>query len=305
MKHTMLAMVCVTAALTGPAGAEVRGQEVIYADGQVALEGYLAWDDDIEGRRPAVLVVHEWWGLNEYARMRARQLAEMGYLALAADIYGRGERAETREQAAALAGKFRKDSALLRRRAQVALDRLRDDARAIPTRVAAIGYCFGGTTVLELARSGADLAAVVSFHGGLATDDPAGPGEITAAILVCHGADDPHVSSKDLADFIEEMRRSGADWQLNMYGGAVHTFTNPDAGDNASTGSAYNELAARRSWMAMKLLFTETIGLPQAAGEMTVGEFFKDYVATPVGKAGKATGKAFKRAYEWSKEQVD
>lgn len=306
MRYAIIAagMVVAVGLLPVRASAEIITEDVIYADGETALEGYLAYDDSIDGRRPGVLVVHEYWGLNDYARMRARQLAAMGYVAFAADIYGRGVRATTADEAGKLAGKYKGDPELLRRRTQLALDRLKDDPRATPTRVAAIGYCFGGTAVLELARSGADVAAVVSFHGGLATKQPADAGKITAKILVAHGANDPHVKPDELAAFMDEMRKSGADWQLNVYSGAVHTFTNPDAGDDPSTGSAYNEWAAHRSWLAMKILFAETIGLPEAARGQTIGEFLQDYVVHPVGTAGQKTGEALKKAYQWSKEKV-
>jgi dienelactone hydrolase len=220
----------------------------------------VAWDDAVKGPRPAVLVVHEWWGLNDYARDRAKALAAMGYLALAADIYGDGFETKDPAKAKELAGKFRGgDRALLRERVTSALEALRNHPLADKGKVAAIGYCFGGTAVLELARAGAELAGVVSFHGGLSTPTPAGPGAIRAKVLVLHGADDPSVPPADVQAFQDEMKKSGADWQMVAYGGAVHTFTNPAAGKDPSRGSAYNERAARRSWEHMKVFFAEIL----------------------------------------------
>ena len=290
------------AALVGlpatPGWAKVKTETVEYKHADTVLEGYLAYDDAFKGRRPGVLVLHEWWGLNDYAKLRARQLAAMGYVALAADLYGKGRRAETPAEAAKLAGRLRKDRKLMRGRALAGLRELKDHKLTDSKKVAAIGYCFGGTAALELARSGAKLQAVVSFHGGLDTPDPADARRIRAKVLVLHGADDPHVSPEQLAAFQKEMRAAKVDWQMNIYGGAVHAFTNPDAGDDPSTGAAYNERAARRSWEAMRLLFAETIGLP-ARGGGGIGTFAKDKIGRPVGIAGKATGKAAQRAAAW------
>jgi dienelactone hydrolase len=249
-----LAMVCV---LASAASAAVATKAVEYQDGEVALEGYLAWDDAATGPRPAVLVVHEWWGLNDYAKMRARQLAAMGYVAFAVDMYGKGILADTPEKARALAATIRSGRTAMRRRITAGLDVLRTQADVDPKRIAAIGYCFGGTTVLELARSGADVAGVVSFHGGLDTDLPAEAGKVTAKVLVLTGAADPGVTHEHVKTFQDEMTQAGTDWHLVSYGGAVHTFTNPAAGNDASKGSAYHPVAARRSWEAMKTFFAE------------------------------------------------
>jgi dienelactone hydrolase len=244
--------------LASAAGAAVRMEPYPYGKGGVSLVGQVAWDDALKGPRPAILVVHEWWGLNDFARDRAKTLASMGYLALAADIYGEGFQTKDPAIARELAGTFREgDRALLRERVGLALAALKAHPLADKGRVAAIGYCFGGTAVLELARSGAELNGVVSFHGGLATQVPASAGGIKAKVLVLHGADDPSVPPADVQAFQEEMRRSGADWQMVAYGGAVHTFTNPAAGNDPSRGSAYNEKAALRSWEHMKVFFAE------------------------------------------------
>jgi dienelactone hydrolase len=228
-----------------------------YRQGDATLEGYLAWDDAIEGRRPGVLVVHEWTGLGDYVEARARQLAEMGYVAFAADVYGKGVRPKTPQEAGRQAGIYKKDRLLMRARTQAGLEALRREPTCDPKRVAAIGYCFGGTCVLELARSGAELAGVVSFHGGLDTPNPADAKNIKCKVLVLHGGDDPHVPRKDVEAFEDEMRAAGVDWQLVVYGGAVHAFTNPAAGNDKSRGAAYNAAADRRSWEAMKALFAE------------------------------------------------
>jgi dienelactone hydrolase len=241
----------------GTAQAALRTAAVEYRQGDVLLEGYLAYDDGYVGRRPGILVVHEWWGINDFVRRRVDQLAGLGYVAFAADIYGKGVRTTNPKEAGELAGRFRKDRQLLRARAAAGLDVLRQEPHTDPARLAAIGFCFGGTTVLELARSGADLGGVVSFHGGLDTPNPVDATRIKGRVLALHGADDPFVPAADVAGFEKEMRSAGIDWQLNIYGGAVHSFTNPDAGNDPAKGAAYNERAARRAWEAMRLFFRE------------------------------------------------
>ncbi len=255
----LIALAVATLIGAGAAKAAVRTQVVEYKQGDAVLEGFLAWDDAVQGRRPGVLVVHEWTGLNDYAKMRARKLAEMGYVALAADIYGKGVRPKTPQEAAAQAGKYKNDRTLMRARTAAALEALRSNDLCDPKRVAAIGYCFGGTCVLELARSGAELAGVVSFHGGLDTPAPADAKNIKCKVLVLHGGDDPHVPRKDVEAFQDEMRSGGVDWQLMIYGGAVHGFTNPGNGNDKSRGVAYNAAADRRSWEAMKEFFAEVL----------------------------------------------
>jgi len=245
------------AALAGVAEAKLVTKTVEYRQGDTVLQGYLAYDDAVKGQRPGVLVVHEWTGLGKYVRNRAAQLANLGYVAFAADIYGKGVRPNSREEAGREAGKYLSDRKLLRKRAIAGLEELLKQPRVDPTRVAAIGYCFGGTTVLELARSGAKLNGVVSFHGGLSSENPSDGKNIKAKILVLHGADDPNVPQRQVVAFQEEMRSGGMDWYMVSYGGAVHSFTNPDAGNDPSKGNAYNERADRRSWVAMKSFFAE------------------------------------------------
>lgn len=243
--------------LSAYAHAEVKTEAIEYKHGDVLLEGYLAYDDSIKGKRPGVLVVHEWYGLNDYAKRRADQLAMLGYVAFAIDMYGKGIRAKNRDEAAKLAGTYRSDRRLMRTRAQAGLDVLMRYELTDTKKTAAIGYCFGGGTVLELAQSGADLAGTVSFHGNLDTPNTKDAGNIKGRVLVLHGGDDPFVPAPQVSAFQEEMRNAGVDWQMVAYGGAVHSFTNSEAGNDPSRGSAYNEKADRRSWEAMKVLFGE------------------------------------------------
>jgi dienelactone hydrolase len=253
----LLTIVLLAPFLCGLVRGAIVTKSVEYNDGSVALEGYLAYDDSLPGLRPGVLVVHEWNGLGDYVKGRAEQLAKLGYVALAVDIYGKGIRPQNAEEAAAQAGMYRKDRPLMRRRITAGFDWLKQSKLVDPTRIAAIGYCFGGGVVLELARSGAAVAGVVSFHGNLDTPNPADAINIKGKVLVLHGADDPYVTLEQVTAFEKEMREAKVDWQLIMYGGAVHSFTNPASGNDPSKGVAYNAAADRRSWEAMKRFFTE------------------------------------------------
>ena len=244
-------------ALAAPAFGAVRTETVSYRAGDTELRGFAAWDAAVAGPRPGVVVVHEWYGLNDFARAKAEELARMGYVAFAADMYGGGKVAASTDEASALAGAVKGDRPLMRARIAAAVAALRARPECDAKRVAAIGFCFGGTTALELARSGAEVAGVVSFHGGLATPLPAGRGAIKARVLVLHGAADPYESEQEVAAFHKEMEESGADWQMVSYGHAVHSFTNPAAGDDPSRGAAYDAKAAARSWEAMRLFFRE------------------------------------------------
>lgn len=242
--------------LAGPASAKVVTQVVPYTQNGTSLKGYLAYDDAVAGKRPGVLVVHEFWGLNDFAKQRTEKLAQMGYVALAADMYGEGKVTQDREEARHLASHIR-SSPLLRERARAALKVLASQKLADPQRLAAIGFCFGGTTVLELAYSGAPVLGVVSFHGGLSVPKPEDRQNSRASVLVLHGAEDPHIKPEEIAAFQAAMRQAGADWQMNFYGGAVHSFANPAAGNDKSKGVAYDPRAATRSWQAMQLFFQE------------------------------------------------
>jgi dienelactone hydrolase len=245
------------AALLVSARAEIVTKAVEYKEGDTTLEGWVAYDDKGNNSRPGVLIVHQWKGLGNYEKMRAEMLAKMGYVVFACDIYGKGIRPTSMQDAAAQAGKYKGDRVLLRKRVKAGLETLLKQQGVDAKRVAAIGYCFGGTTVLELARSGADVAGVVSFHGGLGTPTPEDAKSIKAKVLALHGADDPNVPPAEVAAFEKEMRDAKADWQLIAYGNAVHSFTDKNAGNDNSKGAAYNEKADRRSWEAMNDLFAE------------------------------------------------
>lgn len=244
-------------ALAVAASAGVKTQTVTYTQGGTTLEGFLAWDEASTARRPGVLVVHQWMGVTDNERMRAEMLAKLGYVALAVDVYGKGVRPTSTQEAGALAGKYKGDRALLRARLVAGLEELQRHPLVDTSRIAAIGYCFGGTAALELARSGANVAGVVSFHGALDTPTPADAKRIKGKVLVLHGADDPWVPSEQVLAFEREMRDAGVDWQLVAYGGAVHAFTQKEAGNDSSKGAAYNERADRRSWEAMRAFFAE------------------------------------------------
>lgn len=257
MRSFIPTLVVLGAALTAPA--QIRTEAIEYKQGDTVLEGYLAYDSAVKGQRPGVLIVHQWKGLTDYEKKRAEMLAGLGYNAFAVDIYGKGIRPQSNQEAGVQAGKYKSNRDLLRARVQAGLAVLQKHELTDPKRVAAIGYCFGGTTVIELARSGADIAGVVSFHGGLDSPHPEDGKNIKCKVLALQGADDPFVPAKDLAAFEEEMRQAKVDWQLVKYGGAVHSFTEKEAGDNPKAGAAYNEKADRRSWEAMKEFFGEIL----------------------------------------------
>lgn len=256
MKYVMLLLLGIICVAVN-ADAAVKTSIIEYRQGGTVLEGYLAWDDAFTSKRPGVLVVHEWTGINQHMKQRAEMLAKLGYVAFAADIYGKGIRPSAQQEAAKTAGIYKNDRPLLRARAQEGLNELKKQQYVDPGRIAAIGYCFGGTTVLELARDGADVKGVVSFHGGLSTPTPQDAKNIKSRVLALHGADDPFVKPDEVAAFQEEMRKGGVDWQFVAYGNAVHSFTNREAGNDNSKGAAYNEKADLRSWEAMRDFFAE------------------------------------------------
>jgi dienelactone hydrolase len=243
----------------GKGGYMLRAEHIEYKDGDVSLEGYLAYDDAVEGKRPGVLVVHEWWGLNRYIERRTEELAKLGYIVFAIDMYGKGMTADSPEKAVEFSSVYTKNRKLMRSRATAGLAVLRNHPLADIPRIAAVGYCFGGTTSLELARSGAPLAGVASFHGGLDTPYPEDAKNIKCSILDLHRADDPFQPRQNVEDFQDEMSKAGVDWQTNIYSGAQHAFTNPDADKHGIKGVAYNEKADRRSWEAMEIFFNEIL----------------------------------------------
>ncbi|MGB5107461.1 MAG: dienelactone hydrolase family protein [Candidatus Zixiibacteriota bacterium] len=254
---TLLSTICLLCIWAIPVFPAIKTEVVEYKHGDAALEGYLAYDDAVKGPRPGVLVIHQWMGLTDNEKMRATMLAELGYVAFAVDVYGKGIRPKDGDVAGAEAGKYREDPTLFRERLNAGLQTLLKNSNVDAKRVAAIGYCFGGGGALELARSGANIAGVVSFHGSLTTTMPAAAGQVRAKVLVAHGADDPFVPMKDVEGFLDEMRAAGADYQFIAYSGAVHAFTQNEAGNDNSKGAAYNEKADKRSWQAMKDFFAE------------------------------------------------
>jgi len=230
---------------------EVVGREVEYRAGETLLKGYLAEDAAIKGDKPAVLVVHEWWGHNEYARKRARMLAAEGYLALAVDMFGDGKTAMHPEDAGKFAAEVMKNKVMGEARFNAAMDFVRKHPRVDPWRIAAIGYCFGGGVVLHMARQGADLKGVASFHGSLATDTPAKPGSVKAKVLVFNGEDDRMIPPPQVAAFRKEMTAAGADFRYVGYPGVKHSFTNPEADGYAKKFNlplAYDSKADSDSW---------------------------------------------------------
>jgi dienelactone hydrolase len=237
--------------------AEIETKAVEYKQGDTRLVGYLAYPKDAKGSLPGILVAHDWMGVADYAKYRAKKLAELGYVALVADIYGDGKIAANIEEAKKLSGTYKQDRPLLRARVNAGLAVLKAQPGVAVDKIAAIGYCSGGTSVLELARSGAELAGIVSFHGGLDTPTPQDAKNMRAKVLVLHGADDPFVPAEQVAAFEDEMRKAGVDWQFVAYGGAVHSFTNPSSGNDNSKGAAYNAAADARSWVAMQQFFNE------------------------------------------------
>ncbi len=238
--------------------AEVKEGPVEYKAGDVVCEGWQAHDDAKDGKRPAILIIHQWTGVSENERMRARMLAKLGYNVLAADIYGKGIRPQPPESGK-MAGMYKSDRALFRERIDAALKVLLKDERTDSSRVAVIGYCFGGTGALEAARSGADVKGVVSFHGGLGTPTPADAKNIKGEVLVLHGADDPHVPPAEVEGFEKEMKAASVKYELVAYPGAVHSFTQTSAGNDNSKGSAYNADADKKSWEAMKEFFAKVL----------------------------------------------
>ena len=256
---TKLLLPALTFALVFPhlASAEIKLETVEYRDGDTVCEGAVAFDDATKTPRPGVLLVHDWMGAGDYAKSRAKQVAALGYVCFVADIYGKGVRPANAGEAGGLAGKYKADRPLLRQRVNAALTELKKHPLVVKTKTSAMGYCFGGTTVLELARSGAEVAGVISFHGGLDSPTPADGKNIKGKVLVLHGADDPFVKPADISAFQEEMRGNKVDWQMVYYGDAVHSFTNPAAGNDKSKGAAYQEAADKRSWEAMKEFYAE------------------------------------------------
>ena len=257
MKSLWLSVLLFVVGITA-APAAIVTKNVDYTVEGTVMKGYLAYDNSIKGHRPGVLVVHEWWGLNDYARKRARMLAKLGYTAFALDMYGEGKQAKHPDDANKFSSEVMKNLPLAETRFKAALDLLRSDKTVDPQRIAAIGYCFGGGVVLAMARNGMDLAGVASFHGMLATAAPAQPGEVKAKVLVMTGADDPFVPPDQVAQFKKEMDAAKVDYKLIEYPGAKHSFTNPGAdkyGKQFNLPLVYNKAADQASWKEMQDFF--------------------------------------------------
>lgn len=240
--------------------AALQEKQVDYTSGDTTLKGYLVWDDAVKGKRPGILVVHEFWGLNDYARKRARMLAQLGYTALAVDMYGEGKVGEHPREAGEFMNAVLGHADIAKARFVAAKHLLEQQPMVNPQKIAAIGYCFGGATVLMMAREGVDLSGVVSFHGLLSTKQPAKPGQVKARILVETGADDSMVQPDDVANFKNEMSTAGANYHVDVYEGAKHSFTNPDADAIAKKFDlpvGYNAAADKKSWAAMQKFFNE------------------------------------------------
>jgi dienelactone hydrolase len=237
--------------LSSGAQAMVQGKEVTYNNDGEILKGYIAYDDAIKGKRPGVLVVHEWWGHNEYARKRARMLAELGYTALALDMYGDGKQARHPDEAGKFAGEVAKNLPLAKARFEAAMKFLKEQPSVDANNIAALGYCFGGSVVLQMARLGEDLKGVASFHGGLATQTPAQPGQVKARIISFTGMDDPMIPPEQVAAFKQEMDQAGVDYKVVTFPGVKHSFTNPAADENGRKFNlplAYDAAADAVSW---------------------------------------------------------
>ncbi len=251
MKKFLILVVSMFAAAS--AFAAVQGKEVSYSANGTTLKGYIAYDDQVQGKRPGILVVHEWWGQNEYARKRARMFAGQGYTALALDMYGDGKQAHHPDDAQKFSSEVSSNAALAKARFDAALALLKQDETVDPDNIAAVGYCFGGSVALNMARAGEPLKAVLSFHGGLGTDKPAQRGVVKARIASFTGEADPFIPATQVAAFRQEMDKAGVTYEVKTYPDAKHAFTNPDAdkyGEEFKLPLAYNAAADKDSWNA-------------------------------------------------------
>ncbi len=260
MKNFLLSLFLLC--LSAPAFSAVQGKEVSYSADGTTMKGWLAWDDAASGKRPAVLVVHEWWGHNAYARKRADMLAGLGYVALAVDMYGDGKQASHPDEAGKFAAEVARNKPMARARFEAAMQLLRAQPNVDAGKLAAFGYCFGGSVVLNMAREGEDLRAVASFHGGLATDAPAQPGAVKAQIRVYTGAADKMIPPAQVEGFRQEMDKAGVNYKVVSYPGALHSFTNPDAdvlGKKFNLPMAYNAAADQDSWAQATAFLAEAL----------------------------------------------
>ena len=253
----MALWLCVFAALPQLVQAKIQSRVVPYSYGETILEGYLAWDDSVKGKRPGILVIHEWWGHNEYARSRAEQLAALGYVAFAADMYGKGKVTTHTEKASEWAKLTTANIGQWFGKAEAGLKILQKDSKVDSTRLAAIGYCFGGATVMQLVYGGAPVKGVVSFHGSLPLPPQSQTIPDEAKVLIAHGASDPFLTADHIRKFRTSLNNTGLDWQMIWYSGAEHSFTNPSADQYGLKGAKYHKQADQRSWIHMKQFFDE------------------------------------------------
>ncbi len=254
----VVASLAILALTTSAAQAEVKTKVIEYEVGDQTFDGYLAYDDSVEGPRPAVVVFHEWWGLNDYAKKRTEMLAELGYIAFAADMYGDGQFVDHPKDAGQMAGKVRANVDTWQKRAVAALDVLKKQPQCDKDKIAAIGYCFGGSTALQLGYTGADVDAIATFHAALPTPSEQQAEAIEAKVLVCHGADDGFVSQESIDAFKQKLNDADVDLNFVAFPGAVHSFTVKDSGKHGNPGMQYNKEADEKSWaMLQQLLKSE------------------------------------------------
>lgn len=259
MRFASLFLFLLASIPTGAHGA-VKSRTVEYKLDTVALEGVLVADAASKGKRPGIVLFSDWMGVNDYARSKAEQVARMGYVVFVADIYGKGRNPKDEKEAGGVAAIYKSDRALMRQRAEAGLAQLKRAPGVDTTRLAAMGFCFGGTVALELARTGADLDGVASVHGNLDTPNREMARNIKGTVLVLHGADDPYVPAEQVRNFQDEMRGAGVDWSMIYYGNAVHAFTKPAAGNDPSKGQAFNPKAEARSLAALEDFYQEIFG---------------------------------------------
>lgn len=257
--RTVIAFLSVSLAFATTARAEVKTKEIDYKAGDTPLKGFLAWDDAAKGKVPGVLVVHEWWGMNQHARNQAIRLAKSGYVGFALDMYGNGKTTTHPEEAMAFTKEATANLPAMQARFDAALDLLKKQPQVDASKIGAIGYCFGGGVVLAEARGGADLAGVATFHGHLATDGgpTMQPGKFKGRILAMTGKDDPHVPPEQVKAFIKEMSDSGVKYNVIEYPGVKHSFTNPDADKAGVPGLAYNKDADEKSWKQLEIFLKQ------------------------------------------------
>lgn len=259
MSRTIAIASLFIAATAASTHAAIQTKTIAYKHGNVECRGHLAWDDSVTGKRPGVLVVHEWWGLNDYAKERTEQLAKLGYIAFAADIYGDGKKADHPDEARKMATEVRQNVADWVKRAQAAFEVLKSQPDCDSSKLAAIGYCFGGSTALQLAFSGADVKCIATFHAALPVPTPEQVKQTKASILICHGALDSFIPEDTIQKFRAALDAGGADWEMDYYSGAVHSFTVESADKLNLKGMAYNKNADHRSWARMLAFFDEKL----------------------------------------------